>query len=110
MSRQHLATTIILSVAALSLTSCSGESSREAAARKLGVADADTFISIASQKKVTRMRLQGFLLDVRDKENRLRNAGETKAADIYVSSFEGHLQDSVPELFMQISAKDQTNQ
>lgn len=107
---RHLAITIILSIATLSFSSCSGESSRETAARQLGVADADTFISIASQKKVNRMRLQGFLLDVRDKENRLRKAGEDKAADIYVSSFEDHLQDSVPELFMQISTKDQTNQ
>lgn len=81
------------------IQSCSGESARQSAARDRGVADADAFIDLASQKKISQLRLQSFLLSVRDKEYKLRQAGENEAAELYISSFETHLRDSVPDIY-----------
>ena len=104
MLRHLVAYTLILSVSVI--LSCSGESKRESAARERGIADADDFIGLASQKKIAQMKLEGFLLGVRDKANRLKQAGEDKAADIYIDSFESRLHDSVPDLYEQISSKN----
>ena len=52
------------------------------------------------------MKLQSFLLDVRHKEYQLIQAGETEAAKLCITSFEKHLRDSVPDLFIQISPQN----
>lgn len=104
MLRRLVAYTLTLFVSVI--LSCSGESRRESAARERGIADANDFIVLASQKKISQMKLQGFLLGVLDKANRLKQAGEDKAADIYIDSFENRLHDSVPDLFEQISSKN----
>ena len=99
--RRNFAILAVMAVALL-LHSCSGESARQTAARNRGVTDADTFIDLASQKKISQLRLQSFLLSVRDKEYKLRQAGATEAAESYISSFETHLRDSVPDLYLLI--------
>lgn len=94
--------TLAATSAILIIQSCSGESARNSAARDRGIVDANAFIDLASQKKISQLRLQSFLLSVRDKEYRLRQAGETEAAELYISSFETQLRDSVPDLYLLI--------
>lgn len=89
----------------LSAQACSGESEQMEAARNRGITDADDFISLASQKKPSQLAMQSFLLSVRDKERRLRLAGEDHIADTYIQSFETQLRDSVPELLSTISSE-----
>ncbi len=103
---QRFLAAIVAVGALLMMSSCSGGSERQSAARDRAVADANAFIDLASQKKISQLRLQSFLLSVRDKEYRLRQAGETEAADLYISTFETHLRDSVPELFSQIAPEN----
>ena len=91
--------------AASVLHSCSENSARQKAAQERGIADANSFIELSNTTKISQMKLQSFLLDVRHKEYQLIQAGETEAK-LYITSFEKHLRDSVPDLFIQISPQN----
>ena len=100
----------LLFISALAATSvlhsCSENSARQKAAQKRGIADANSFIELSNTTKISQMKLQSFLLDVRHKEYQLIQARETEAAKLYITSFEKHLRDSVPDLFIQISPQN----
>lgn len=95
----------MLTLILLAIQSCSGETARETVARERGISDANEYIGLAGQKKISQLQLQSFLLEVREREARLRQIGETTAAEAYISNFEKQLQDSMPDLFNQLYQK-----
>ncbi len=73
--------------AMMALAACSSEEARiKEAARQLGKNDARELVDDASS--LSKMELEGRVLEIRAKESTYREDGYEKAADAYVEAFE----------------------
>lgn len=79
---------------------CSDSRTRKAA--EMGERDAHEFAQSASDPGTSQLRNIDFILNVRYKERRLRDAGFDKAADKYISSFQTSLLEADSTLYVEI--------
>lgn len=59
-------------------------------------------LELAPERKLDAMQIESIILDVREREHRLRNLGENKVADAYISSFLNTLDSINPSLAEQL--------
>lgn len=91
------AVTAVISVA---IVSCSDSRAQKAAA--MGEHDAMEFVQLKPSGKTGDLQRVDFILNIRYKERRLREAGFDKAADCYIEQFKTSLLEADSTLYAEI--------
>lgn len=99
--RHYLFTIISSLILSLLSCSCSGNG-RDEKASEMGRKDAEELISLFNAKKRNELKIQDFLLEVKEKERQLNAVGMGKGAAKYIETFKRTIYENDSALYKSV--------